>query len=65
MNVKKNTIGLKKHTDELNKVIVDSLIEALIILMKEYEYELQNYGVKNIPTTLTIQDFDKIVNGVQ
>ena len=34
-------------------------------LLPQYEYELQNYGVKNIPTTLTIQDFDKIVNGEQ
>ena len=34
-------------------------------LLPQYEYELQNYGVKDIPTTLTIQDFDKIVNGEQ
>ena len=39
MNVKKNTTGLKKHTDEVNKVIIDSLIEALLLLMKEYQYE--------------------------
>ena len=35
MDVKKNTIGLKKHTDEVNKVIVESLVEALVLLMKE------------------------------
>lgn len=39
MNVRKNTSGLKKHTDEVNKVIIDSLIEALLLLMKEYQYE--------------------------
>ena len=39
MNVRKNTSGLKKHSEEVNKVIIDSLIEALLLLMKEYQYE--------------------------
>ena len=39
MNVKKNTSGLKKYTEEVNKVIIDSLVEALLILMKDYQYE--------------------------
>lgn len=39
MNVKKNTSGLKRHTEEVNKVIIDSLVEALLILMKDYQYE--------------------------
>lgn len=34
-------------------------------LLPQYEYELQNYGAKELPTTLTIQEFDKIVNGEQ
>lgn len=39
MNVRKNTSGLKKHSEEVNRVIIDSLIEALLLLMKEYQYE--------------------------
>lgn len=39
MNVRKNTSGLKKHSEEVNKVIIDSFIEALLLLMKEYQYE--------------------------
>lgn len=34
-------------------------------LLAQYEYELEHYGMKELPTTLTIKDFDEIVNGKQ
>ena len=32
-------------------------------LLSQYEYELEHYGKKELPTSLTVEQFDKIVNG--
>ena len=32
-------------------------------LLNQYEQEMKDYGTKNIEPTLTIQEFDDIING--
>lgn len=36
---------------------------ARVGLLTQYEQEIKDYGIKNIEPTLTIEEFDDIING--